>query len=78
MGIAMGLLLPALGYFLLPGHPYINGMISFGLIVAISYGFELYSKITGHGHYEVMDAVASIIGGLVGMAIVGAGVMAMG
>jgi hypothetical protein len=27
-----------------------------------SYGFELFSKITGHGHYEIADAVASIIG----------------
>jgi hypothetical protein len=75
VGIAMGLLLPVIGYFFLPGHPYMNGLISFGLIVAISYGFELYSKFTGHGHYDVMDAVASVIGGLVGMLMLGAGVM---
>ena len=74
----MGLVLPAIGYFLLPDHPYINAMASFGLIVAISYGFELYSKFTGHGHYDVMDAVASVVGGLAGMAMLGAGVMGMG
>ncbi len=74
----MGLVLPSAGYFLLPGHPYINAMVSFGLIVGISYGFELYSKFTGHGHYEVADAVASVLGGLVGMGIVGAGVMGLG
>jgi hypothetical protein len=39
-------------------------------VVAISYGFELYSKYTGHGHYEVMDAVAAIIGGVLGMGVV--------
>lgn len=78
VGIGMGLVLPAIGYFLLPLHPYINGMVSFGLIVAISYGFELYSKFTGRGHYEVMDAVASVIGGLLGMSVLGAGLMWVG
>ena len=37
------------------------------LVSIISYGFELYSKYTGHGHYELMDAVASIVGGVLGM-----------
>ena len=63
----MGLVLPGAGYLLLPGHIYLNGILSFAAIVAISYGFELYSKFTRHGHYDVMDAVASIIGGLLGM-----------
>jgi glycopeptide antibiotics resistance protein len=39
-------------------------------VVAISYGFELFSKITGMGVYDVMDAVASVIGGLLGMVVV--------
>ena len=77
VGIAMGLLLPLAGYFLFPGHIYRINIISFCIIVAISYGFELYSKFTGHGHYDVMDAVASVIGGGAGMGVVWAGIAIM-
>ena len=55
---------------LLPLHLYVATTISFIIVVAISYGFELYSKYIGHGHYEVMDAVAAIIGGVLGMGVV--------
>ncbi|UYQ93634.1 hypothetical protein MKQ68_00780 [Chitinophaga horti] len=34
----------------------------------ISYGFELFSLVTGYGHYDFMDAVASMIGAILGMA----------
>ena len=67
VGIAMGLLFQGVGMFLLPTHLYVATAVSLLLVVAISYGFELYSKFTGHGHYEVMDAVAAIIGGGLGM-----------
>jgi glycopeptide antibiotics resistance protein len=40
------------------------------IVISISYGFELFSKITRIGHYDIMDAVASIIGGVAGMGIV--------
>ena len=70
VGIAMGLLFQAVGMYLLPMHLYIATAVSFLLVVAISYGFELYSRFTGHGHYEVMDAVAAIIGGVLGMGVV--------
>ena len=39
-------------------------------VVVISYGFELFSKITGIGVYDFMDAVASVIGGIIGMGLV--------
>jgi hypothetical protein len=77
VGIAMGLVLPPAGYFIFPGHIYLIDIISFCIIVAISYGFELYSKFTGHGHYDVIDAVAAVMGGGVGMAILKAGLMGM-
>lgn len=77
VGIAMGLFLPAAGYLFLPTHASLNALLSFCIICAISYGFELYSKFTGHGHYDVMDAVASIIGGIVGMTILAGGVWAV-
>jgi hypothetical protein len=70
VGIAMGLLFQAVGMYLLPMHLYVATAISFIIVVAISYGFELYSNYTGHGHYEVMDAVAAIIGGMLGMGVV--------
>ncbi|HJW17797.1 MAG TPA: hypothetical protein VJ499_11780 [Flavisolibacter sp.] len=70
VGIAMGVLFQGLGMFLLPMHLYIVTAVSLLLVVIISYGFELYSKFTGHGHYEVMDAVAAIVGGVFGMGMV--------
>ena len=70
IGILMGLFLQALGCWLAPGHFLGSVLVVFSIVVIISYGFELYSKFSGHGHYEVMDAVAAIIGGLLGMGAV--------
>lgn len=67
VGILMGLTLQAAGWWLLPGSVLLASILALTIIIAVSYGFELFSKITGHGHYEVLDAVASIIGGLLGM-----------
>ena len=68
-GIAMGAVLQAFLLFLIPSHLLISILITFLLVVGISYAFELTSKITRRGHYDLMDAVASIIGGLLGMAL---------
>ena len=70
VGIAMGAVLQAFLLFLIPNLVLLTILITFLLTVAISYGFELTSKITGRGHYDVMDAVASTIGGILGMGIV--------
>jgi VanZ family protein len=69
VGIAMGLVLQAFFLYVIPDPLWSVG-ITLGIVIIISYGFELFSKITGKGHYEIMDAVASIIGGILGMAIV--------
>lgn len=69
VGIAMGLALQGLSVLFLPGYPVLGGLIVFALIVVVSYGFELFSKVSGLGHYDVMDAVASIIGGVLGMGL---------
>lgn len=69
VGLAMGLLFEAAAVWLLPGYLVAGGLAVFVVIIFISYGFELFSKFTGHGHYEVMDAVAAIIGGVLGMAV---------
>ena len=68
VGIAMGMVLQAIAWWWFPARIYLATTLVFAVIVFISYGFELYSKFTGHGHYEVMDAVASVIGGILGMA----------
>ncbi len=70
VGIAMGLLFQSLAGYFFPTQKLFYAVAVFLLIAAISYGFELYSKFTGHGHYEVMDAVASVAGGILGMLIV--------
>jgi glycopeptide antibiotics resistance protein len=69
-GIVLGVVLQALGWWLLPLHFATATALAFVLVIAISYGFELFSKITGHGYYEIMDAVASVAGGVLGIGII--------
>jgi hypothetical protein len=70
VGIIMGVLLQAFLSWLLRDHFILAIAGTFIIVAAVSYGFELYSKITGRGTYEVMDAVAAVIGGILGMAAV--------
>ena len=67
VGLAMGVLFQCAGWYYLPAHHLLATLISFVIIVVISYGFELYSLFTGHGHYELWDAIAAVIGGILGM-----------
>lgn len=66
----MGTTLQIITGILMPGHSVMGIIITFILVIGISYGFELYSLITKKGHYDILDAVASIIGGSMGMAII--------
>lgn len=66
----MGSALQAFFYFLLKPQLALATLASLAILVVISYGFELFSKITGRGHYEVLDAIAAIIGGILGMGLV--------
>jgi glycopeptide antibiotics resistance protein len=70
VGIGMGAFLQCFFLFLLNLSLLPATGLSLLLAIMISYGFELYSLITGRGHYEIMDAVASVIGGMVGIGIV--------
>jgi len=54
----------------LPGQFIFSLIVTFVLIIALTYGFELFSLITKRGHYEIMDAVAGTIGGTIGMLII--------
>ena len=70
VGILMGVVVQAFLEWLAPDHLIFDTILSFLIVIGVSYGFELFSKFTGKGHYEVMDAVAAVIGGLMGMGAV--------
>ena len=70
VGIGMGAFLQYVWRFFAPEHIVLQNVMAFVFSIGISYGFEVVSLVTGKGHYEVMDAVAGVIGALVGMAIV--------
>ena len=70
VGILMGAVLQGLGWWLLPGHIGLSVVIVLAIVIIVSYGFELFSLVTGRGHYDFMDAVASVIGGSLGMGAV--------
>lgn len=67
LGIPLGFLLQASALYLFMGNEFLAITVAFVLLLAICYGFELVSLITGKGHYEMMDAIAGILGGLIGM-----------
>lgn len=67
VGIAMGMVLQGFCWFLLRDHVWLASLIAFVLVVAISYGFELFSKFSGLGTYDIWDAVAGTAGGILGM-----------
>ena len=69
VGIVMGLVLQGFAGFLLKDHLLLATGIAFFLVLAISYGFELFSKLSGMGHYDVIDALAGVIGGVLGMGV---------
>ncbi len=69
VGIVMGLILQLTVVWLFPGFILTATIIALVVVILISYGFELFSKITGKGHYEIMDAIAAIVGGIIGMSI---------
>lgn len=68
-GIPMGAVLQAAGWWLFPENLLLATILAFLAVCAISYGFELFSKITGMGIYDFMDAVWSAIGGVIGMGL---------
>jgi len=70
VGMLMGAIFHILVIFFIPQNFWLSILITFILIVALCYGFELFSLITKLGHYEVMDAIAGIIGGVIGMGVI--------
>ena len=70
VGIAMGAVLQTFFSFVLHGHRGLSVLLAILFSFAIAYGFELYSKFTGKGHYEFMDAIAALAGAIPGIGAV--------
>lgn len=70
VGIVMGTVLQSIITHFLPTHFLLSIIVTFALVVAISYGFELFSLVTKLGHYDIWDAVAGTAGGVAGMIII--------
>ena len=68
-GIMMGAVVEGLLWYFLPLHHILATIVTFIVVIAVSYGFELFSLLTGKGHYEFMDAVAAVLGGILGMGV---------
>lgn len=71
VGLAMGFVFEGLVLFFYSSFLWIGSAIVLSLIVVLSYGFEVASLVFKRGHYDVFDAVAGVVGGVIGMAIVG-------
>jgi glycopeptide antibiotics resistance protein len=69
-GIIMGVIVQAFFWWLWPDQLKLITFLTFIIVLSVSYGFELFSKITGKGRYDFMDAVASVIGGVLGMGLI--------
>lgn len=67
VGIPMGIILQLMAEWIVPGGTGVAIFISVIVSLCISYGFELFSLVTRKGHYEVLDALASMIGAILGI-----------
>lgn len=69
VGIVLGAIFHAGALFYLQLSLWPAFFLALAVVIVIGYGFELFSLVTGWGHYDVMDAVATVIGGLPGIAL---------
>ena len=69
VGIPLGLLLQLISSIFFTVYPATATILSFIVLAAICYGFELLSLITGKGHADNMDAIAGIFGGIIGIGL---------
>ena len=67
LGIPLGVILMIAGLFFFPSAVIIVTVFSVIALIVICYGFEIFSLLSGKGHYELMDAIVGIVGGLIGI-----------
>ena len=70
VGLVLGAITYITIYYFFNFRTTTNIAVSLGIVATASYVFELFSLVTGKGHYEIMDAVAGIIGGAIGITVV--------
>jgi hypothetical protein len=70
LGICMGVFLQLIALWLMPDTVGRGVLIVLLVVIAVSYGFELFSKFTRLGYYEILDAIFSIAGGIIGMGLI--------
>lgn len=68
VGVPLGVLLQAFSFYFFPGSLYPT-LFAFFILALLCYGLEIFSLVTRRGHADNMDAIAGILGGLVGMAL---------
>jgi len=69
VGLILGVIIYLFIYYVFQWHTATIVAVTLGIVVTVSYVFELFSLATGKGHYEFLDAVAGIVGGAVGITI---------
>ncbi|MDB5276778.1 MAG: hypothetical protein JWR61_1733 [Ferruginibacter sp.] len=70
VGIPLGASLQIICLSAFPKHTWPDTAASFVILFAGCYAFELYSLITGKGHYELPDVWAGVLGGCIGIGVV--------
>ena len=70
VGIPLGILLQIISLYFFSAHLLASVAVSFATLCVGCYAFELYSLITGKGHYELADVWFGVAGGAVGIAAV--------
>ena len=68
-GIAMGVAIQGCLWLLLPPQIKLITLASLILVMVLNYGFDVYAK-RKNGNYEVLDAAAGTIGGVIGMTVI--------
>ena len=69
VGIPLGFAVHWACVYFFPLQAALSATISVSIIAAGCYGFELFSLITRRGHADNLDAIAGILGGIIGMLI---------
>ena len=69
VGIPLGIVLQLICF-----HYFTNAFAAVcaasALLTIICYGFEVFSLITKLGHHDLLDAIAGIVGGAIGLLVV--------
>ena len=69
IGVPLGFGLLYGSRFAVPENLFLSGFLAISLLVFICFMFEIFSLISDLGFYELMDAIAGVMGGILGMII---------